>query len=253
MDNKRTGLSNLATLAVVVLGFLVVGGVVAYFLSDVQRTKMNAAARQFAEWTPENIAKDPQNYLNFCEEEANKAMLSLKASQISVAENEAGLANMKSDANAKIAAGEKALGELKAKYTEAEAAAAWPVTWNGRPFARDAARLQIVQLSKEVESKRGVLAKVEGGLKKLEVQKAKIMEAKANTEQQLSEIKTGRETLKVDQLTKDLADQFAKIGGALQATIGSVTQDSGTFSLDELADQAIGTVDDAEFDAIMGK
>jgi hypothetical protein len=253
MDTKRTGLSSVVNFIIIVCVVVAVGALVAYFGSDVHRTRMNAAATQFSEWTPENIAKDPENYLNFCESEAQKALLTLKASEISVAQNEAGLNSMLADAKGKITLGEKALAELKAKYTETEAAAAWPITWNGRSFDRDAARLQIVRLNKEVESKHGVQYKVEMGLKKLDAQKNKIMEARATTEQQISEIKTGRETLKVEKLTQELAGQLASIGGALQATIGSVTQDTGTFNIDQLADQAVGTVDDAEFDAIMGK
>jgi hypothetical protein len=76
---------------IIVAAVVVVG--VMYFTSDVAKTRIDAAADQYAHWTPENIAKDPENYLRFCEAEATKVLQSLKASEIAVAQNRASLEN----------------------------------------------------------------------------------------------------------------------------------------------------------------
>jgi len=89
IDGNNSGSSSSGGMRVIVIVLIILAAVIAglYFTSDVYRTRINAAANQYAHWTPENIAKDPENYLNFCEEEANKALLGLKASEISIAQN----------------------------------------------------------------------------------------------------------------------------------------------------------------------
>lgn len=102
MQHHRYGLSR----AGVVIGICVVGVtalVVAYFISDPFRTKADQAYKEFAEWTPENIAKDPLNYLNFCEAETTKALVDLKATEISIAQRRAKLQGMQDSAEQKIA------------------------------------------------------------------------------------------------------------------------------------------------------
>ena len=48
---------------IVGIGLLLIVAIAAVYLSsDVFRTKADAAYRQFAEWTPENIAKNPLGY-----------------------------------------------------------------------------------------------------------------------------------------------------------------------------------------------
>jgi predicted nucleic acid-binding Zn-ribbon protein len=214
---------------------------------------MDAAADQYAHWTPENIAKDPENYLRFCESEANKVLQSLKASEIAVAQNRASLENTLTEAGNKIGVGEKALGELKAVFTQASAANQWPATWQGRSLDQDAAKRQIVSLHKQVEAQKGLKGKVEQGIKKLDAQVTRIQEGRDQTQGQLAEIKTGREMLKVQKLTEELTTKLSSIKGVLQATINTASETSGPVTLDQLAEQSVGTVDDTEFNAIMGK
>ena len=63
----------------------VVGGL--YMFSDVFRTKANTQLTQWTEWTPENIAADPVNYLNFAEEQAKATLTKLEAAQTYAREN----------------------------------------------------------------------------------------------------------------------------------------------------------------------
>ncbi len=247
--SKRGAISTLGIVLLVLVGAVVV----VYFTSDVWRTRIDAAADQYAHWTPENIAKDPENYLNFCEAEANKALMSLKASEIAMSQNRASLENTLKEAKSKIGLGSKALDELKALYTSTEQAQTWPAKWQGRSLDGEAAKRQIISLHKQVTAEQTLQERVEQALRKIEVQVEKILEARADTQNQLTEIKTGREMLKVQKLTNDLTLRLASIKGSLQATIGTVSETSGPISLDQLAEQSAGVVDDAEFSAIMGQ
>ncbi len=248
--NAKSGAAK--TIVLVIVAVVAVGAIV-YFTSDPARTKMDAMADQYAHWTPENIAKDPENYLRFCEGEANKVLQSLKASEIAVAQNRATLETTLTEAGNKISVGEKALSELKTVFTQANAANQWPATWQGRSLDQEAAKRQIVSLHKQVESQKGLKAKVEQGIKKLDVQVTRIQEGRDQAQGQLAEIKTGREMLKVQKLTDDLTSKLASIKGVLQATISTASETSGPITLDQLAEQSVGTVDETEFNAIMGK
>ena len=236
----------IAVVAIAVIGFM-------YFTSDVARTKIDAAADQYAHWTPENIAKDPENYLRFCETEANKALQGLKASEIAVAQNRASLDNTLTETSNKIGIGEKALNELKELFNQASASSQWPATWQGRSMDQDAVKRQIVSLHKQVEAQKGLKTKVEQGIRKLDAQVTRIQEGRAQAQGQIEEIKTAREMLKVQKLTEDLTDKLASIKGVLQATINTASETGGPVTLDQLAEASVGTVDDAEFNAIMGK
>jgi len=246
----RTGL--ISKLLLLLVGLVVVAGVIAYFASDIWRTRINAAHDQFSRWTPENIAKDPLNYLNFCEEESKTALQDLKASEISVRQGHEKLQNMKDEANNKISVGAKALDDLKAAYTRASADNTWPVAWQGQNREKDWTQRQIVSLNRQVEAQKSMLTKLDGGIKKLDNQLDKILDGRAKVQEQLSEISTSREMLKVQKITDEMTGRLAGIKGVLQSTISTASENSSVMSLDQIAADSVGTVDQGEFDKIMG-
>lgn len=236
----------------------VVIGVVAllavyYFTSDVGRTRLTEAGKQYAKWTPDNIAKDPENYLNFCEQECNAALLKLKASEIEIAQNRGSLEAMVAAAKNKVAAGTKGLAELKEAYTQAETAAKFPFVWNGKNYTQDAAKRDIVGLFRQVEAQKGVAAKAEAGVMKLDGQVARIQEGRAKAQEQMQEITTSRSMLKVNKITDELTKRLTSIGAAVQSTVGIATDSSAPVSIDQLAEQQSTVVDDGEFSKIMGQ
>lgn len=251
MNRHRTGLTT-PQLVVTLVVVAVIAGVGLYFWSDVFRTKVDAHIDQLAHWTPENIAKDPENYLNFCETQTNKALQGLKANEISIAKSRAGLQTMKDDSASKVQVGTTALQELKDLYAKAEAANSWPAQWKGEGRDRDWVRKQIVALDRQVKSQQALSAKVDEGLKKLDVQVNRIQDSRTKAQEQLAEIKTSREMLKVQKITDDLTSRLVDMKGVLQATISSATETSSVISLDQLAAESAATVSDAEFDKIMG-
>lgn len=239
-------------IVIIVVAVAVVAGVL-YFTSDVQRTKIDQAVSQYAHWTPENIAKDPENYLNFCEKEAEKALLNLKASEIAIAQNRGNLEGMKQSAKNKVAAGEKAIGELKELFTQAEKGGSWPVTWQGLARDKDWTKRQIVSLFRQIAAEKGLLTKTDEGLKRLDVQVTRVQEGRSQAQQQLAEIRTSREMLKIQKLTEDLTKRLVSIKEVLKVTLATASESTGTISLDQLAAEQATTVDEGEFKSIMDK
>lgn len=237
----------------VVILLVVAGAAVYYFTSDVGRTRIKEAGRQYAQWTPENIAKDPESYLAFCEQECQTALLKLKASEIEIAQNRGALEAMGAAARNKVAAGTKGLTDLKAAYKQAETAALFPFTWNGKSYSQEAAKRDVVSLFRQITAQQGVATKAAAGVQRLDGQVARIQEGRAKAQEQLQEIATSRSMLKVNKITEELTQRLTSIGAAVQSTVGIATDASAPISIDQLAEQQATVVDEGEFAKIMGE
>lgn len=250
-SSRMRGLSG-AGIAGVVVVIAVIGLAVAYFGSDVFRTKANAQLTQFTQWTPENIAADPLNYLNFCEEKAKAALKKCDASKIAIAQKKAQIEGMLKDAKDKSSIGTKALDELKVLYKDADEKSAFPITWRTASLDKDAAKRQIIKLAGQIKSKNDLSKKLDGAVTQLQTQSKKLAEAKDSAEDQLVKIATNREMLKVQQITDNLKNDLVAMKGALETSIvGIENAEPGSISLDDLAAQSETTVDDSEFLKIM--
>lgn len=255
MKQMQHGLRQRGSAAVKVVAavaaVVVIGVGVWYLTSDVFKTKVDAGFTQATKWTPENIAADPVNYLNYVEAETTKAQQSLKASRIAVAQNRSKLETMKGEAENKIKVGEKAVKDLLDSYKTAVASKSFPINWNGKTLEQEKAQQQALALNKEVTNQKTLLAKVDGGLKKLDAQEGKISEAEANAQSQLAEIKANRELLKVQALTDDLKDKLVSMQSAVAATVGAASDTSSVMSLDQLAAESATAVDNTAFEKLL--
>ncbi len=253
MKKNRTprGISTIGMLIGLAIAVVVIGGGI-YLASDVWRTKANSAYDQFAKWTPENIAKDPTGYLNFCEEQTNKAVEKLKANEIAIAQKKAAIASMRDDAQGKVRVGNKALDELKSFYRQTDTT--WPVTWMSTSLDQDACKRQIMKFASETKSQSDLLNKLESALTTLSAQAVKVQEARDKAKEQLATIATNREMLKVQQITDELKNNLVAMKAVIETSVvGVASNESGSMSLSDLTAKSAGTVDETEFAKIMAK
>ena len=249
----QRGASSVAIIVGLVV-VLVVVGAGAYFLSAPFRTKTQQAYKQFSEWTPENIAKDPVNYLNFAEAQTQAAMEQLKASEISVAMRKSKLEAMKEEAAQKVATGSKVLGELKQLYKEAEATDAFPVKYQNQDRDKTWMQRNILSVNQQVEAQTQLRDRVTSGIETLNAQVNKILEQRGKCEQQLATIATNREMLKVQEITDELKNQLVELNGVLQSTVvasAAAADSSADINIANLAAQSETQVDLGEFDKVM--
>lgn len=249
MKNYRSGIAAGAIVGIIAL-VLVIAGIV-YWVSDPMRARMQEGIDQMTKWTPENIAKEPVLYLNFCEEQANKAIQSLKADRISVEQNKAKLQEMKDTASAQVKKGEQVLADLKGLYEKAETDKTWPVTWQNQSRDKDTMKAYIMRIYKETQTQRMILDKVDSGLKKLEAQVVKIEKASGDAKAQLADIAANRELLKVQKLTDDLKDRLVNMKGAIQGVVDVAAEGGGLPSLADLAGETTPATDNAEFEKVL--
>ncbi len=237
----------------IIIAVVVIGGGIAYFGSDVWRTRMNVAYDSFAHWTPENIAKDPVNYLHFCEEQTKEAMVKLEASRISVNQQIGRLKSLEEEAKNKSRVGNKALEDLRTQYKDATTNDTWPIQYGGVDRDEDWCKRQIMSLFGEVQSQDKLIDKLDSGLKQLDVQKTKISDQKVQAQQQLSQIQTNREMLKVQQITDDLKSQLVDMKSLIASTVDAADDAGAVLSLDQITAAAETTVDESKFQEILNQ
>lgn len=250
MSNRlhRGGLSS-AGIIVSIVGVAAVAAAGSYLISDVWSTKIDSAVSQFAEWTPENIAKDPKNYLNFCEKQAKAAQIKLKARNISIKQSKAKLAAKHEEAQNKVELGKKALTELKELRDAAESSNAWPVKFREVDLTKESLGKQAIKFRKEMDQKTKLVAVASKGLKQLEIQETKVSDALQKLDVQLTEITSKREMLEIKSITEDITNDLVSMRGVLEGVVEIGDEEPGSFSLDDLADTDAVNVDDADVDA----
>lgn len=242
--HRKGGTTQLVIGAVALV--VILGGII-FYLSDPFSTRVKAGYKQFTEWTPENIAKDPVNYLNFCEQKTTEAIQQLKADRISVAQSRAKLDEMKTEAANKVRIGNQKLVELRDAYQKAAADKSFPVSIGGEARGEEWFKSSIPSLLAQVKTQKTILDKVEAGLKKLEAQVIKIDKAQGDAQTQLAEISANRQLLSAQKLTEDLKDRLVSIKGAVQGVIDTAGSSDSGISLDALAAESGTKVDDADF------
>jgi len=228
----------------IVVALLVVAGAVYYFTSAVGRERMGSAWRQWAYWTPENIAKHPDLYLNFCEEDAKKSMEKLAAHEIAVRQNIARAKKEKIDAEASVAKSEKALGELRDVYNAP--GFEWPAVWEGRRYDEAAFKRQAKLFDDDSRRNRKVADFYTGHLRKAEPDLDRIQDARAEYQTTLADIRARRTMLKGSQMSDSLREQLNDlkinlqglslgIPGADDPVVAPADYDPGTGGLDDAA------------------
>jgi len=247
MTSQRRG-ANTVVLVAVLVGVVAVGLVAWYFVSDVFRTKVDATAEQWTRWTPENIARDPVNYLNFVEAQTKASLERLKADRISIAQTRARLETMKEKAQERVRAGQQTLLRLKEAYEKAAEAKSWPAMYEGQSKTEDWFKTNIVSLFGQMQSQQAIIERVDGGLKTLDAQVSKILKAEADAAQQLAEIATNRELLSVQKITDDVKNRLVSMRAAVQGVVAVAGESESVLTLDQLVARSEATVSETAFE-----
>jgi hypothetical protein len=223
---------------IVGIGLLLIVAIAAVYLSsDVFRSKADAAYRQFAEWTPENIAKDPLGYLDFCEAETKAALEKLKATKIEIAQNRVQLQDTQANSEKLIALGDKKIRELLLRYELAEETGQWPLEWSGSKLDKPAADRQLTKLDRDITGQKEIAKAAANGLVQLDKESARVDELTTKAREQLDTLKVKRQTVKIQQISDSLRDQLVNIGAMVRTTVEEADSPTEPISLEELAER----------------
>ena len=205
------------------------------------------APKQAREWTPENIAADPEGYLAFAEAETEQELRDLASREASLRQVRNTVQAMLDEAGQQIELGSQVLEELKTCYKHADTAGGFPVMWRGENRSEPWLKQNIVSLHPLVESKRQLRSKLEQGLRTVGIQADGIVAERGRAQQALALIKANRELLKADRVSRDMTTKMQSIA----ATIQAFGQESDRIDLDRLAIDNPPPPDAADFRKIM--
>ncbi len=242
----RRGLTTSGAILSVVGAVVVIGGA-AYMFSDVWSTKMESAYSQFSDWTPENIAKDPVNYLNFCEKRAKDAQTKLKARKISIAQKKGTLATKQEVAQEEVNKRKAALLKLKELKDSAESSNSWPVKHNNKELSKEELGKLAVEFRRQMDQQSKLLEHASVGVKKLEKEETRVSDAMSKLDIQLDDITTKREMLAIKEITNEITDDLVSMRNVLAGVV-EIGDEGDTVSVDDFVDDDSG-VSDADVDA----
>ena len=226
-------------------------------IGPVGATKINMAVESFRNWTPENIQKNPQAYLHFCEAEVISAMDKMDARTSGINQQKAKMMYELEIQQKKNAGGEKMLDELKAKYKEADGdGGSFPIKVSGYEFNQEKAKKSIIKYAGDIASAKKLASMLENAIAKLTGLSSSLQSKKNQAKEQLAEIKVQMESLKIQDMTKDLATDLAGMTEALGGTlidIGTEIDTNEVPDLDTIMQNSEVSVNEDEFLSIMSK
>ncbi|GEM_PF-3191901 len=234
-----------------IIGVVVVGLVIFYFVSDPFSTRVDQVASQATEWTPENIQKDPVGYLTWALKETGKTEQQLNASALSLRTKQNQADRQLTAKSADLSNYTKLLEEMKQAYKDAAANSAWPANVRGIQMEEAVLKGKVVESNDKINQ----LNELVGTYQKT---KSVIGRKLGEVEQKLTEIRklqnqlsTDLEIAKVNKSVEGIGDINDKLM-AIMDTSSALANDSGDISLDDLVSPSNDQMVDDEFSKIMG-
>lgn len=249
MKRNRSGSS--AVVVVVVVALIVAA--VAYFWSKPFQTKVDEAARQAREWTPENIQKDPVGYLTWAQAETQRTEDRLNASALSLRTKKNQIERETTAGTADQDAYRKLLDEAKERYRTASAANQWPVDLRGTKLDEGQLKAKIVEANTKVASIQETLAAYSKAHTVIE-RKFEQVEAKLVEVQKLrARLSTDLEIAKVNKSVEGIGAINDQVSTIMDTANALVSQQDGGVSLEDLVTPSGKQRIDEEFSKIMGQ
>ena len=235
----------------VILVLLLAAGAIAYIVSDPFRTRVDQAYENFADWTPQNIAKDPAGYLKFCEAKTRQALVDLETAGIAIEQHRSRLLSWHKEAIEKILMGEAELEALKALFKEAEAGGQWPVAYRDQTRDKDWTQRQIIAFHGQIEAQRRILQKAEEALARLGTQEKRIGLARNQAHGQITEIQANQQIVAIDKLTDEVTGRLVQMKEQVQNAVHVAERSTETISLEDLIQETEVKIDPTAFEKIM--
>lgn len=236
----------------IVLALVLVGIGIYYVMSDPFKAKVDEAISQTTEWTPENIADRPQDYIRWATTESQQVLESTKAREVAIAQLEGtwqARAEQLADASR---VGQEALGELKQLYRDAEASGNWEVEWRNRTVSgENDLKRQIIALHNEIEQNEALHEQYQEGVQRLANMKEKVKDVRFKAQETIKNLQYALEEAKLEEADATFDEDLVAINSTLDV-LRSESTEIGTVDLDTLVKEEEATVDEAAFAEIMG-
>ncbi len=243
---------SVALVAVGVGAVAVTGFILVYASSDPIRAVVDQGVRQVTEWTPENIQRDPENYLRWCLDEIDRSHDALEARLI-------GLSQQKTRAEAALleASGERealvqVFNRLRSHWPDEDAATDWPIRIDGNYFTRDELRRRITEAHGRLTIDDQGQQQLREVLAALRSQESKLRDEMERLDSTRSQVATQLEIFLVQQTVEGLDGLRVDVDAMLAAASSISGTDYGA-DLDSLIHEERARISDDEFRAILNE
>jgi hypothetical protein len=234
----------------VLVVFLVVAGVVFYFVSDPFKTKVDVKIEQATKWTPENIRKDPAGYVAFAVGQADRTIEALSARRIALSQQKSNNERMLQKASKDLATAKKIFDQFRAAYKEASAANGWPKEVAGTQYQEADLKKQIISLKSKIDSLQGQTTQLTGIQKTVGTHLDQLDQKLTDTKTTKTDLTQKLEIVKANKAIENIDSLKADVAG-LAGIADFLTQSARVPSVDQLIQQQESTVSDADFSSIL--
>lgn len=205
------------------------GGIL-YFQSDFFRFKADQTVKDWTEWTPENITKDPKGYLQFAVGELDKIKGQLEAHKLHLnVELDKTVTHIKGQ-QLTTAASTNVLDELRTVYHNARKV--YPVSFQGKNLDETAFQEKVVEVARAQEYALDNVtrlekhqAHLEAELKRAEQELRNLADKRQFVQQRLQHLTLDLAVNNSDELTSK-ADEIAAIARAIRSEGSKAKQDA---------------------------
>jgi hypothetical protein len=189
--------------------------------------------KKLADWTPEMIVAQPEAYLDFCEAQVTSSLAVLKQRQGAIESAKASFSQQRDRELAVVREAEGVARQLK----DAIAANAWPAKLAGQGRNESWIRDNLAQIESQLPAKQKLIATYDDGLARLAAEQARNPGDQSYALQQLAEIRTSREFLKINKMNDDYSKRLVEMRSMVQGVIASAEQPAGVVRLEDLTNK----------------
>jgi phage shock protein A len=231
---------------------ILVLGAAFYFFSAPFKSKVDEGVKQATVFTPENIQKDPINYLNWSTDEIQKSMDKLGAARISMMTKKGAVLRQLQDDQSELEGHRSFFSDAKAAYIKASADSEWPVTIRGFKLTESQTKDRILEASDRISdlenrivTQSNLISTLESQISRLDTSLTEFERAKREIQVQTDVVKIERE----EEKQKAMMDNV----NALLIQAGALTTSPQAPSLHQLTAPNASEVKDRKFESIMNK
>ncbi len=236
-------------LGILLLAVIVFGG--AYLVSDPFRTKVNAIFKSATTWTDENIAKNPQGYLQWALAEFDGLEDALRGRRVGLRAQLNSL-QRKQEADARQAQiVHERLQDLKSAYRTAADANAFPVTLNGLRADEDEMRQLIIEADQRLELYARNARHYELALPRTKSDLQRVESALDALRDRRGEVSRQLQQVQVDAALSDIEGIDDRINALLDSTRSIASEAGQTLRLDDVLLENPSELDRRRFEEIM--
>lgn len=244
-DNGSGLVVGLVVLAVIAVAVL-------YFWSDPFQARVDNAARQASQWTPENIQKDPVGYLSWALKETENTGNKLSASSL-------GLRTQLNQLNRELTANQadrenysKLLDDAKALYRTSLEKNTWPADLRGSALTEEQLKAAIVEANDKVVLIDELITTYSKARSVVERKQVQLEQKSHEVTKLTNKLKTDLEVAKVNKSVEGIGAINDQVAAIMDTANALVEQQAAGVSLEDLVTPTGKQRVDAEFEKIMG-